>query len=116
MEKMLAPRPDILAFNGVAFQYRDNPLPASAGEKIRVYVAKIGPTLFSAFHVIGALFDVVVADGNSANTLLGLQTYTIPLGGGATFELTIADPGLYPFVTHAFAYTELGAVGLLEVT
>ncbi len=59
MEKMLAPRPDILAFNGVASQYRDNPLPASAGEKIRLYVANIGPTLFSAFHVIGALFDVV---------------------------------------------------------
>lgn len=116
MDKMLAPRPDILAFNGVAFQYRDNPLPASAGEKIRLYVANIGPTLFSAFHVIGALFDVVYMDGNPANPLVGLQTYTIPPGGGATFELTIPDPGLYPIVTHTFAYTELGAVGLLEVT
>lgn len=116
IDKMLAPRPDILAFNGVAFQYRDNPLQASAGEKIRLYVANIGPTLFSAFHVIGALFDVVYVDGNPANPLVGLQTYTIPPGGGAICELTILDPGLYPIVSHAFAYTELGVVGLLEVT
>jgi FtsP/CotA-like multicopper oxidase with cupredoxin domain len=32
MDKMLAARPDILAFNGAAFQYRDNPLPAKVGE------------------------------------------------------------------------------------
>lgn len=116
MDKMQAARPDLLAFNGVAFQYRDNPLPATAGEKIRLYVGNIGPTLFSAFHVIGALFDVVYADGNPRNPLYGMQTYTIPPGGGVTCELTIPDAGLYPFVTHSFAYTELGAVGLLKVT
>lgn len=116
MDKMLAPKPDILAFNGAAFQYRDNPLPAQVGEKIRLYVGNIGPTLFSAFHVIGALFDVVYADGNPRNPLYGLQTYTIPPGGGVTCELTIPEAGLYPFVTHSFAYTELGAVGLLSVS
>jgi len=30
--------------------------------------------------------------------------------------ITVPDAGLYPFVSHAFAYTELGAVGLLKVT
>ena len=39
----------------------------------------------------------------------------MPPGGGSTFELIIAEPGQYPFVTHNFAYTELGAVGLLQV-
>lgn len=116
MDKMRAATPDLMAFNGVAFQYKDNPLPATAGEKIRLYVGNIGPTLFSAFHVIGALFDTVYVDGNPRNPLYGVQTYTVPPGGGSTFELTIPDPGLYPFVTHAFAYTELGAVGLLQVT
>ena len=38
------------------------------------------------------------------------------MGRGCTFELTIPEAGLYPFVTHAFAYTELGAVGVLAVT
>jgi nitrite reductase (NO-forming) len=116
MDKMRAATPDLMAFNGVAFQSKDHPLQATAGEKIRLYVGNIGPTLFSAFHVIGALFDVVYVDGNPRNPLYGLQTYTIPPGGGATCELTIPEAGLYPFVTHTFAYTELGAVGLLEVT
>jgi plastocyanin len=31
------------------------------------------------------------------------------------FELNIPDAGLYPFVTHSFAYTGLGAVGLIKV-
>lgn len=116
IEKMKAVRPDIVAFNGAAFQYRDHPLPAAAGEKIRLYVLNAGPTLFSAFHVIGALFDVVYADGNPRNPLYGLQTYTIPPSGGAVCELTIPEAGLYPFVTHAFAYTELGAIGVLQVS
>jgi nitrite reductase (NO-forming) len=116
MDKMKAATPDLLAFNGVAFQYRDNPLPATAGERIRLYVVNAGPTLFSAFHVIGALFDKVYIDGNPANLLRGVQTYTVPPGGGSVFELIIPNAGLYPFVTHNFAYTELGAVGLLQVT
>jgi nitrite reductase (NO-forming) len=116
MEKMKANRPDLMAFNGKAFQYRDHPLPATAGELIRLYVVNAGPTQFSAFHVIGALFDRVYVDGNPKNVLEGVQTWTVPPGGGSTFELVIPDAGLYPFVTHSFAYTELGAVGLLEVT
>ena len=116
MDKMKAARPDLMAFNGAAFQYRDNPLPAKAGERIRLYVVNAGPTLFSAFHVVGALFDKVFVDGNPANVLRGIQTYTVPPGGGSTFEMVIPDPGKYPFVTHNFAYTELGAVGLLDVT
>jgi len=116
LDKMKAVRPDLLAFNGVAFQYRDNPLPARAGEKIRLYVMNAGPTLFSAFHVIGAIFDKVYVDGNPKNLLEGVSTYTVAPGQGCTFELTIPEPGLYPFVTHSFAYTELGAVGLLQVT
>jgi nitrite reductase (NO-forming) len=115
-DKMLAARPDILAFNGKAFQYQDNPLPATAGELIRLYVMNAGPTLFSAFHVIGAIFDRVYVDGNPANVLQGVSTYTVAPGQGCTFELTIPEAGQYPFVTHSFAYTELGAVGLLEVT
>lgn len=114
-DKMLAARPDILAFNGAAFQYRDNPLPASVGEQIRLYVMNAGPTLFSAFHVIGTIFDRVYVDGNPRNVLEGISTYTVAPGQGCTFELTVPEAGQYPFVTHSFAYTELGAVGLLDV-
>ena len=65
--------------------------------------------------MIGWIFDKVYVDGNPANVLQGVQTYTIPPGGGAAFELTITQPGLYPFVTHAFAFTGKGAVGVIKV-
>jgi nitrite reductase (NO-forming) len=86
-----------------------------ASSSTRLYVFNAGPTLFSTFHVIGWVFDKVYVDGNPANILQGVQTYTIPPGGGAAFELNITQPGLYPFVTHAFAYTGKGAVGVIKV-
>lgn len=114
-QKVLDVRPDYVVFNGVANQYQTRPLVVRAGDLIRLHVVNAGPSLFSAFHVIGWLFDKVYVDGNPANTLYGIQTYQIPPGGGATFEFTITQPGLYPFVTHAFAYTGRGAVGLIKV-
>ena len=115
VQKVLDVKPDYVVFNGVADQYQEHPLVVKAGQRIRLYVLNAGPTLFSAFHVIGWIFDRVYVDGNPANILQGVQTYTIPPGGGASFELTITQPGLYPFVTHAFAYTGKGAVGVIKV-
>ncbi len=114
-QKVLDVKPDYVVFNGVADQYQDHPLVVRAGERIRLYVLNAGPTLFSAFHVIGWIFDKVYVDGNPENVLRGIQTYTIPPGGGATFELVIDQPGLYPFVTHSFAFTGKGAVGVIKV-
>jgi nitrite reductase (NO-forming) len=113
--RMQAVQPDFVVFNGAANQYQQGPLQAAPDELIRLYVMNAGPTLFSAFHVIGAVFEAVYADGNPANIMRGIQTWTVPPGGGATFELRIPEPGLYPFVTHSFAYTGLGAVGLIQV-
>jgi nitrite reductase (NO-forming) len=112
---MLAVQPDFVVFNGAADQYLQQPLTAAPGELIRLYVMNAGPTLFSAFHVIGAIFDRVYTDGNPANVSRGISTWTIPPGGGATFELVIPEAGQYPFVTHSFAYTGLGAVGVINV-
>jgi nitrite reductase (NO-forming) len=114
-DRMAAVQPDFVVFNGAASQYSQQPLPGRVGERIRLYVVNAGPTLFSAFHVIGAVFDKVYVDGNPQNVMRGISTWTIPPGGGATFELVIPAAGQYPFVTHSFAYTGLGAVGLLDV-
>lgn len=115
LDKMRSAAPDLVVFNGAANQYQQEPLTAAPGELIRLHVMNAGPTLFSAFHVIGALFDKVYVEGNPANVLQGIQTWTIPPGGGATFELVIPEAGQYPFVTHSFAYTGLGAVGVIGV-
>ncbi|WIG58703.1 MAG: multicopper oxidase, type 3 [Ktedonobacterales bacterium] len=113
--KLMAVTPDYVTFNGYADQYRTDPIQAKAGERIRLFVLNAGPSQFSAFHVIGAIFSDFYVDGNPANHMVGDQTVTIPPGGGAMLELTIPDAGKYPFVTHSFSGAMTGAVGVLEV-
>jgi nitrite reductase (NO-forming) len=109
-------QPTQTVFNGYAAQYKDHPLTAKANQKIRLFVMDAGPSHFSAFHVIGAIFSDYFPDGNPANRLVGNQTITVPPGGGAVVELTIPDPGTYAFVTHSFADMDKGAVGVISVT
>lgn len=113
--RVLQAHPDYVVFNGYANQYQEEPLVSDPGELIRIHVVNSGPTLWSAFHVIGAVFEAAYPDGNPANRQMGMQTVSIPPGGGYTVELRIPDEGYYPFVTHSFAYTGLGALGLIKV-
>ncbi|MCA9678801.1 MAG: multicopper oxidase domain-containing protein, partial [Myxococcales bacterium] len=113
---MLNAPPDVVAFNGRAFQYRDAPLAARVGERVRFFVVDAGPSAASAFHVVGGLFDHVELDGNPANALGMRQTVEIAPGGGALCELVFDEPGRYPFVSHRFADATRGAVGMIDVT
>jgi nitrite reductase (NO-forming) len=109
-------QPTYTVFNGYAAQYKDTPLTAKVNQKIRLFVMDAGPSHFSAFHVIGAIFSDYYLDGNPANHLVGDQTITVAPGGGAVVELTIPDPGTYAFVSHSFADMDKGAVGVIKVT
>ena len=108
-----------VVFNGRANQYQAHPLTASLGDRVRFFVVNAGPSLRSDFHVVGAVFDRVYPDGNPDNVLNGVQTYTVPAGGGAVFEAEFrageSGEGVYAFVTHAFADASKGAVGLIKV-
>ncbi|HEY1387126.1 MAG TPA: multicopper oxidase domain-containing protein [Ktedonobacterales bacterium] len=113
--KAMAMQPDYVTFNGYTNQYKDAPLTAQLGQRVRLFVLNAGPSEFSAFHVIGAMFVNTYVDGNPANHMVGNQTVTIPPGGGAVVELTIPEAGQYPFVTHSFANASSGALGLIEI-
>lgn len=108
-----------VVFNGRAFQYRQHPLEVEVADRVRLFVVNAGPSLRSDFHIVGAVFDRVYPDGNPENALEGVQTWTVPAGGGAVFETVFADgasgEGMYAFVSHAFADAEKGAVGLIRV-
>ncbi|HET6632164.1 MAG TPA: multicopper oxidase domain-containing protein [Rhodanobacteraceae bacterium] len=114
-ERMKAEQPDEVVFNGVAFQYRDHPLPVTAGERVRVYFVNAGPDLWSSFHVIGAIFDAVYPDGDPGHALSGVSTYTVGPGAGAVFDLVIPQPGEYAFVDHDMAHAIIGAQGIFDV-
>ncbi|MGH8291463.1 MAG: c-type cytochrome, partial [Steroidobacteraceae bacterium] len=112
---MLAERPDEVVFNGVAFQYREHPLVATAGKRIRIYFVDAGPNLWTSFHVIGSIFDKVYPGGDAADALSNVSTYTVGPGAGAIFDLVIPKPGKYAFVDHDMAHLMIGAVGILDV-
>jgi len=115
-EKLLGLAPDYVVFNGRAAEYAKHPIKVRVGERLRMYVVNAGPNRWSAFHVVGAIFDHVYLDGSLAHPLEGVQTMSVPVGGGVIFEARLAEPGTYPFVSHAFADATKGAVGMFEAT
>jgi nitrite reductase (NO-forming) len=113
-ERLLTLAPDHVVFNGRADQYAAHPLEVQANELLRLYVVNAGPNRISSFHVVGGIFERVFQDGSSTTPLAGMQTVTVPVGGGSILELRLRQPGDYPFVTHAFADATKGAVGVLR--
>lgn len=113
-DKLLGLAPDYVVFNGREAEYAQHPIKVRVGERLRMYVVNAGPNRFSAFHVVGAIFDRVYLDGSLAHPLEGVQTVTVPVGGGAIFEARLVEAGTYPFVSHAFADATKGAVGMFE--
>jgi nitrite reductase (NO-forming) len=107
--------PAYVVFNGRAGQYADAPLRVTAGQPVRVYVVNAGPNHASAFHIVGTIFDRVYPDGHPDHALRGVQTWDVPPGGGAIFEVTMREPGTYPIVTHSFADASKGALGAFQV-
>jgi nitrite reductase (NO-forming) len=115
MQKARAMQPDWTTFNGYANQYVTHPLTADPGETVRFWIVAAGPTLDTNFHVVGTIFDRAWVNGDMWTFQRGVQTVGVPAGGGAAFDVKIDKPGLYPFVSHAFAHVDLGQVGLLKV-
>lgn len=112
-DKVLNASPDFVVFNGAESRYATHPIPVDAGKLVRVFVVNAGPNRVSAFHVVGGIFDKVFADG-FGRPFEGMQTWNVPVGGGAVFEFKLAEPGVYPFVSHAFADATKGAVGVFK--
>lgn len=113
-DKMTKATPDEVVFNGIAFQYRDHPLVVDAGTLTRLYVVNAGPSLWSAFHVIGGIFDKVYIDGDPTHALRGVSTYSVGPGEGVVMDLTLPQAGNYPFVDHSMAHAVKGAIGVLQ--
>ncbi|HET8874075.1 MAG TPA: multicopper oxidase domain-containing protein [Gaiellaceae bacterium] len=115
MSKARSMMPDWTTFNGYANQYVTHPLVSKPGETVRFWVVAAGPTLDTNFHVVGTLLDRAWVNGDMTRFQRNVQTVGVPAGGGAAFDVKIDKPGLYPFVSHAFAHVDLGQVGLLKV-
>jgi nitrite reductase (NO-forming) len=110
LQKMQAKKPDVITFNGYADQYKEHPISVRRGERVRVYVLNAGPSIWSAFHVIGTVFDRTVIEGQVGHDA---QTINLAPSQGGWVEFTLDEEGTYPFVTHAFGDMVKGALGVL---
>ena len=115
--KMRHGDPDAVVFNGY---YDHAPWRAAVEERVRVWAVNAGLTRPSAFHVVGAQFDTVFAEGayllqpgsaeRGAAQALALQP-----GQGGFVELAFPAPGHYPFLSHLMVDAERGAHGMVTV-
>ena len=111
-----APAPDFVVFNGVANQYKDNPIMVTTKGRVRAFVLNVGPSVDSSFHAVGTVFDtvikegVVLARGNAGSW--GAQAVDLSPAQGAVIEFSPQEDGMYPFVTHAFNFVGRGALGI----
>lgn len=111
LKDMLRMVPAYTAFNGSPFRYLRRPIRVAVGKPVRVYLVDAGPSLPSAFHVVGEIFDAVSPDGGLVPARTDVSTWQVPAGGGAVFELTFDVPGTYPFLTHELGVASRGALG-----
>lgn len=113
-----APAPDYVVFNGVANQYKDNPIQVETGERVRVFFLNAGPSIDSSFHVVGTIFDTVIKEGIQLTRdnpgKYGSQAVDLSPAQGAIVEFQTAEDGLYAMVTHAFNFVSRGALGLFH--
>ena len=93
MDKMSAMKPDVVAFNGYADQYKKAPIVVKAGERIRVYAMNAGPSIWSAFHVIGTVFDRTTIEGQTGHDA---QTVNLAPSQGGWMDFSLDAPGDLP--------------------
>lgn len=125
--KASAMAPDVVAFNGRAFQYAAHPLTATAGERVRIWVLDAGPNADLSFHVVGTQFDTVWSEGaysvhrgvstdGITQGVTGAQVLPLLAAQGGFVEFVPPEPGHYAIVNHQMSLAEKGAKGILEVT
>lgn len=125
--KAAAMQPDVVAFNGRAFQYAAHPLTATTGERVRIWVLDAGPNADLSFHVVGTQFDTVWSEGaysiyGGASTdgitqgTTGAQVLPLLAAQGGFVEFVPPEAGHYAIVNHQMSLAEKGAKAVLKVT
>jgi nitrite reductase (NO-forming) len=114
--KAMAEQPEYFTFNGnVAALTEMMPLEAEVGDTVRVFFGVGGPNVGSNFHIIGEIFDRVYT-GAPETYIANEETWYVPPGSLAAFELTLDVPGTYLLVDHALFRVARGAAGHLIVS
>ena len=115
MDKMLDERPDYVVFNGSVGAIADErAFKANLGETVRIFFGVGGPNTVSSFHVIGEIFDRVMAEG-AAEWTTNVQTTLVPAGGATIVDFKVEVPGTLLMVDHSLGRLAKGGVGQIIV-
>ncbi|MCS4485166.1 multicopper oxidase domain-containing protein [Gleimia sp. 6138-11-ORH1] len=123
-QKLRLVQPDLMAFNGVPYQYRVKPIEVPVGKKVRAWVIAIGPNLGTSFHVVGSQFDTTWAEGRfllkdgvdpvTGKKGGGSQALGLTAAQGGYVEFALPEAGNYPFLDHSIIRAEQGAIGIFR--
>lgn len=121
--EMMADKWTNVMFNGGVFKYdpvhdpnATRVLQAKPGERVRIYFVNSGVNEFSSFHPIAGIWDRVYPSGNPKNALVGLQSYVVGPGDGATFDLISPVEGANAIVSHSMRQALSGAIAIMQFT
>lgn len=116
MKRAINEDPAYVVFNGRdGALVGERALPASVGDRVRIFIGNGGPNLTSSFHVIGEIFDEVWPEGGTP-VVHDVQTTSVPPGGAAIVDFRAEVPGTFILVDHAlFRAFNKGAIGMLKV-
>jgi FtsP/CotA-like multicopper oxidase with cupredoxin domain len=107
---------EVYAVNTVAFHYAKHPIRVRRGELVRIYLVNI--TEFdpiNSIHVHGNFFHVY-RTGTSLRPTEFTDTLMLCQAERAILELRFPYAGRFMFHAHQTEFTELGWMGLFEVT
>jgi nitrite reductase (NO-forming) len=119
-----AEQPTYVSFNGIANGYDSHPLTAAVGDRVRFWVLDAGPNRASSFHIVGAQFDTVYAEGayllrRGRDTFGtrdgGAQSLGLQAAQGGFVETVFGEAGRYAMVSHSMVDAERGAHGFVVV-
>jgi FtsP/CotA-like multicopper oxidase with cupredoxin domain len=112
---------EIYAANTVAFAYRDHPIPITQDKITRIYL--INMTEFdpiNSLHIHANFFDYYDHGTTLTPTLKTVDTIMQCQAQRGIIEVSFADedfePGMYMFHAHQSEFTELGWMGMLELS
>jgi len=108
---------EIYTVNGKAFEYNDDPIDLKVGETYRIYLANMLEfDLVNSFHVHGMMFHYIPV-GTTIEPLEQItDVVTLGQGDRGIIEITPTHEGLFMFHAHVTEFTDLGWVGVFNVT
>jgi nitrite reductase (NO-forming) len=112
-ENLVAEKPTHVFFNGKHAALQP-PLTIRTNERVRMYFGKGGVNGAASFHIIGAVFDRVYADGGLTDPPRehGIQTVEVPVGGATIVEFVPPVPGKLTVVDHNLSRVCFKGLGL----